>query len=600
MRRSTGEVAIRIVEAARQLGHTQPASERRRRRADEQVGRALEVVAEAVRGAHRRPAVAGHIPRHPDARRNVGPLVVQPRLAGRKIGVAGIQESRRRVAKDRARGALAEPVETEVGNRLVLDARAEERLPPDPTVQRHAPADAPRVLGVQAEVVLLHVEDTGPRVLETGQPSREEVRHADPGERSVKGPETDAALTVDRVVLPVRHVAAQRELMAASHHREVVGDLIRVGIALEEHRPARRCREAAADLQPDHARYVVVEVSDAERLGAEERLEVVVRAAAVPPPANRIHHIGAEDAGIAERQRMRAMVLRGVLRPRGQHVAGRGPRRELLVERQHVAAEHRMPTAPLIVDLGDDLVLVVVQGRGKPDVAARIGRRRQLSRDRHCRRAEEARIDLVAHKRGAQRDLLAPVAGRRGERRKVAGQHRGRRNARDRVGRRDTEERPLIGAEEEQAVRQDRPAEHAAWLIPLEAVVQALAVGTDGRKDGLGVEPLVAQELEERAMQHIRARLRHRVHRAAGMDAVVGGEPARRDAEFLQRVGKRQRHVQVVVRVVVHGAVEQVRHTEWQAPGHPGKDRPGHALVVGHVLHCGARQHDQVRDLTAL
>ena len=140
---------------------------------------------------------------------------------------------------------------------------------------------------------------------------------------------------------------------------------------------------------------------------------------------------------------------------------------------------------------------------------------------------------------------------------------------RDRVGRRDTEERPLIGAEEEQTVGQDRPAEHAAGLIPLQAVVQALAVGTDGRKTGLvALNRLSRRNSKSVPCSTIGARLRHRVHRAARVHAVLGGEPARRDAEFLQRIGKRQRHVQVVVRVVVHRAVEQVRHAEWQAAGH--------------------------------
>src|SRR5215510_15910933 len=137
MRRPAGEVAIWIVETTWQLRHTQTASERRRCRADEQVRRALEVVAETVRRTYRRSTIAGHVPRHPDARRNVAPLVVQAGLPGRKTGVAGIQKSRRRVAKDRARGALAEAIQIEVGNCLVRDGRTEKRFPPQAAVQRH-------------------------------------------------------------------------------------------------------------------------------------------------------------------------------------------------------------------------------------------------------------------------------------------------------------------------------------------------------------------------------------------------------------------------------------------------------------------------------
>ena len=59
---------------------------------------------------------------------------------------------------------------------------------------------------------------------------------------------------------------------------------------------------------------------------------------------------------------MRAMVLRGVLGRVVSTLPDVGPRRQLLVERHHVAAEHRMVGAHLVVDLAIDLSLVVLLG----------------------------------------------------------------------------------------------------------------------------------------------------------------------------------------------------------------------------------------------
>src|SRR4029453_4844698 len=129
-----------------------------------------------------------------------------------------------------------------------------------------------------------------------------------------------------------------------------------------------------------------------------------------------------------------------------------------------------MSAGALIVDLADPLSLVVMLRRGEPDIAAGIVGGRQLPGDVHRRRAEEARIDPVVYKGAAQRDLLTPVAGGRGEPRKVAEHHPGARDARNCVRGRYPEKRPLIGGEEEQTGGPDRPAEHASWLIPFEAV----------------------------------------------------------------------------------------------------------------------------------
>ncbi len=184
----------------------------------------------------------------------------------------------------------------------------------------------------------------------------------------------------------------------------------------------------------------------------------------------------------------------------------------------------------------------------------------------------------------------------------VACQHRGRRHVGDVGGRRLADRRPLVAAEEEQPVPHDRPAERAAELVADQAIVLALAGrGIDRGKRILRIESLVAHELEGIAVQVVRPGLRHGIDRRARVHAVLRAQPAGRDAEFLQRVGKRHRQVGVVVDVVVHGAVQRVGDAEVQAPGHGDVDAAGHGPVRrGAGLHGRAREHDQVGDLAPL
>jgi hypothetical protein len=85
------------------------------------------------------------------------------------------------------------------------------------------------------------------------------------------------------------------------------------------------------------------------------------------------------------------------------------------------------------------------------------------------------------------------------------------------------------------------------------------------------------------------------------VDAVLGAEAARCHAELLQRVGERQRQVGVVLRVVVHGAVEQIRDAEGKAAADRDVDAAAHAAAVRDTgLHGGAAQHDEVGDLAPL
>ena len=118
---------------------------------------------------------------------------------------------------------------------------------------------------------------------------------------------------------------------------------------------------------------------------------------------------------------------------------------------------------------------------------------------------------------------------------------------------------------------------------------------TDAGEGIRRVEAAVAIELEQAAREPVGARLGHGVHRRPRVHAVLRGEAGRRDAEFLQRIGERQRQVGVVLRVVVHGAVEQVGDAEGQAAGHRHVDGSPEAAAVRAAGVDGRAHHHEQR-----
>ena len=124
-------------------------------------------------------------------------------------------------------------------------------------------------------------------------------------------------------------------------------------------------------------------------------------------------------------------------------------------------------------------------------------------------------------------------------------------------------------SEEEDLVLDDRPAYRAAKLVPAErrhpavlgglrsGVVQTLAERI------AGFENVVLQELKQRSVKLVRARLRlHLNHRSAGLRElriVIG----RGELEFLHRVDGRIDHDDAQHRVVIVGAVDhEIIHPE--------------------------------------
>jgi hypothetical protein len=158
----------------------------------------------------------------------------------------------------------------------------------------------------------------------------------------------------------------------------------------------------------------------------------------------------------------------------------------------------------------------------------------------------------------------------------------------------------LVGAEEEQAIARNRAANRPAVLVPRQAVRHAFAVDDAG--EGIRrVEAAVAIELEEVAGEPVGAGFGDRVDRRAGVHAVLRRETGRRHAEFLERIRERQRQVGVVLRVVVHGAVEQVRHAEGQPARHRHVDAAAKAAAVGAAgVHGRSGEHEQGGDVAPL
>ena len=81
-------------------------------------------------------------------------------------------------------------------------------------------------------------------------------------------------------------------------------------------------------------------------------------------------------------------------------------------------------------------------------------------------------------------------------------------------------------------------------------------------------------------MQLVGARFGHQAHRAAGFYAVLRVLRAGLYLEFLQRIRKRQRHVEAVVGVVVQRAVEQIGDAKGLAAGNRDAAARRHAAAA--------------------
>ena len=221
--------AYGLIEPSGRIFDERAVAERRRVRVDQVVLAVREVVGEPVGRTNRHAAVSGHVPREPDARREIPPLLVQPAPPRREARVAGIDETGRRVREHRALDVVPEVVEAEVVDRAVQDVLSEVRLPAKARVDRHAAARSPGVLRVEPQVPLVHRQDRGAAVLQPADAAHQEVREAEAGQLARESPVAAGArvrLEVDIASTP--RFAPTRDLVAAAHEREVVAQLRRV------------------------------------------------------------------------------------------------------------------------------------------------------------------------------------------------------------------------------------------------------------------------------------------------------------------------------------------------------------------------------------
>ena len=109
----------------------------------------------------------------------------------------------------------------------------------------------------------------------------------------------------------------------------------------------------------------------------------------------------------------------------------------------------------------------------------------------------------------------------------------------------------MIAHEEKQFVLLDRPTDDATELVSLQGVAR-------GGEEVPRVKIAVAQEFEQIAVKFIRAGFCHGVYYGGGMISVLRGHGAGFHLEFLERVREGQRKRQIVVRILMQGAVEQI------------------------------------------
>ena len=285
------------------------------------------------------------------------------------------QRTRRRVAEDRAPDVVAEVVEAEVDRRVIpKHALPEVRLPANTGVDRHAARRAPRVLRVGAEVPHVHRQVDRAAVLELLDTPHQEVGHPQPEDLAVERIAAAGARVGDEVHLPVRDVGAHGQLMVAFHQRQVVVDLVRIGVEETDGLRLSHQREPARHRDAELTRRRVVVQLRSDIVCFEEVGTRAMNRRSVEGHAKRVDHVRARYQRLAGGDRLRQVVE--ARRCRRQDIPRRLECRGLHVGGRHVAAEHRVIGAKLIIDAPDRLPLVAVVRPAVGNVAARDRRRR--------------------------------------------------------------------------------------------------------------------------------------------------------------------------------------------------------------------------------
>ena len=267
---AAGISEVRIGETAGRIRNRDLRAPRRivrETRVEEQLRR---IVEDAPRRAHAHVLVAGRIPRDADARSEVGDLpfcdaVVRIAVIAREDQTGG------RLRIDLAVDVLVEERLLEVAHPSERVLHRVERFPPQAEVQRDVRAQAPRVLRVDAEVVVVVVVVDG---IALQVPAADDAEH-EVGERQAGALPVERELTVRRTVVercdirmdPVR---AHRQLVRAADEVEVIGNLIGLGIEVAGVRGAGADAEAVpvdadAHVAGHEAEDLAAEIRSAEK-----------------------------------------------------------------------------------------------------------------------------------------------------------------------------------------------------------------------------------------------------------------------------------------------------------------------------------------------
>ena len=137
----------------------------------------------------------------------------------------------------------------------------------------------------------------------------------------------------------------------------------------------------------------------------------------------------------------------------------------------------------------------------------------------------------------------------------------------------------MVASEEKQFILDHRPAKHSAKLVAL----QRIPLWSEGIAC---VQRTIAHEFEQIPVKFVGAGLGYSVNRRRRVLSVLGLQRAGLHFEFLEGIGKRQRQIQVVVRIVMRSSIEYVDQTIVQ----PAPHRNG----VGGIIPAGS---DRARSL---
>jgi len=146
----------------------------------------------------------------------------------------------------------------------------------------------------------------------------------------------------------------------------------------------------------------------------------------------------------------------------------------------------------------------------------------------------------------------------------VPGEHGGGGNKGDRGRRGRFLDSTLVAGEEKQLVSepgQGRTADRCAELVALQSIAS-------GGEIVPRIEISVAEKFESVAVIIVCARLGDCVDSRGRVKSIFGRESAGFDFELLERIGKWQRQVQIVNRIVVVGSVQEIGVTVPDAAGH--------------------------------